>query len=95
MYFSKVMVDQLVKRFDDKKQKSAMLITTSGLAERPLAGTLTYSVCKSFAGYIGEGLNFELNGKVDVINYQAGEVATKLLRRFETDSRTITPDIAA
>jgi short-subunit dehydrogenase len=71
------------------------LITTSGLGERPMAGTITYSACKSFAGFIGEGLNFELKGKVDVINYQAGEVTTKMLRRFKTDSRTITPDRAA
>ena len=45
------------------------MITSSGLGARPIAGTITYSACKSFAGFIGEGLNFELNGKVDVINY--------------------------
>ena len=29
------------------------------------------------------------------MNYQAGEVATKMLRRFDTNSRTITPFRAA
>ena len=69
IYFSKVMVNQLLKRFEDTKVKSGILITSSGLGERPMAGTITYSACKSFAGFIGEGLNFELEGKVDVINY--------------------------
>jgi hypothetical protein len=45
------------------------LITTSRLGEMPMPGGLTYSACKSFAGFIGEGLNFELEGKVDVLNY--------------------------
>lgn len=60
-----------------------------------MPGGLTYSACKSFAGFIGEGLNFELDGKVDVLNYQAGEVTTKLLRRYKTDFKTISPDRAA
>ena len=43
---------------------------------------ITYSACKSFAGFLGEGLNYELKDKIDVVNYQAGEVATKMLRKF-------------
>lgn len=49
--------------------KSALLITSSGLGERPIAGVITYSACKSFAGFIAEGLNYEFKGKIDVINY--------------------------
>lgn len=60
IYFAKVMVNQLLKRFDVDKIKSGILVTSSGLGERPMAGTITYSACKSFAGFIAEGLNFEL-----------------------------------
>ncbi len=69
IYFAKIIVNQLIKRFDDYKLKSGILITTSRLGEKPMPGGLTYSACKSFAGFIGEGLNFELGGKVDVLNY--------------------------
>jgi short-subunit dehydrogenase len=75
--------------------KPGVLVTSSGLGSIPIAGFLTYSATKSFATFIAEGLNFELKGKVDVISYQAGEVTTKMLKRRNTDSRTITPERAA
>ena len=40
-------------------------------------------------------MNYELNEKVDVLSYQAGEVATKMIRRTNKDSRTILPNEAA
>ena len=69
IYFSKVIVNQLLKRYDDHKLKSGILVTSSLLGERPFPGMLTYSASKSLAGFIAEGLNFELQGKVDVLNY--------------------------
>jgi short-subunit dehydrogenase len=90
-YVIKTLADQLIER----NQKSAIVVTSSGLAAQPFAGHITYSAAKSFASYLAEGLNFEFKGKVDVLSYQAGEVATKMLNRFKEDSRTITPDRAA
>ena len=59
----------MLERYDNNKLKSGILVTSSLLGERPFPGMLTYSACKSFAGFIAEGLNFELKGKVDVLNY--------------------------
>lgn len=75
--------------------KSAIIVTSSGLGAIPLSGTVTYSATKSFASFVAEGLNYELAGKVDVLSYQAGEVTTKMLNRFKTDSRTISTERAA
>lgn len=44
---------------------------------------------------MAEILNYELFDKVDVLNYTASEVATKMLRRSQSDWRTITPEMAA
>jgi len=71
------------------------VVTSSGLGARPISGCITYSACKSFSSYIAEGLNYELEGSVDVLSYQAGETTTKMLKRYKTDSRTITPQRAA
>jgi len=60
-----------------------------------MSGFLTYSCAKSFVSFLAEGLNIELKGVVDVISYQAGEVATKFLRGQGDNMRTITPEVAA
>ena len=88
IYMSKLMVHQFLKRYDTKGVKSAIVVTSSGLGAIPVSGTITYSATKSFASFVAEGLNYELKGKVDVMSYQAGEVTTKMLNRFKTDSRT-------
>ena len=66
-------------------------MTSSLLGEKPFPGILTYSACKSLAGFVAEGLNYELDGKVDVLNYCPSQVSTKLLGIFQTDYRTISP----
>ena len=76
------MVNQLVQRYETNKIKSGIMIVSSALGSIPCPGVTTYSACKSFAGFVGEGLNYELQGKVDVLNYQASEVATKMLGKF-------------
>lgn len=45
----------------------------------PIGGMVTYCATKTFASFIAAGLNFELQGKVDVMSYEAGMVATNLL----------------
>lgn len=93
---AKILAPQMVSRLEgNSKLKSAIVITSSGLGSIPIAGWAAYSSAKSFASFLGQCLNFELEGKIDVMSYQAGEVATKLLGKFKTDMRTITPDTAA
>ena len=59
----------MIDRYIKTGIKGAIVVTSSGLGSRPISGCLTYSATKSFATFIAEGLNFELEGKVDVISY--------------------------
>jgi short-subunit dehydrogenase len=85
----------MLKRHQESNTKSAIVVTSSGLGGKPISGTVAYSAAKSFASFMAEALNVECKGKVDVMSYQAGEVTTKLLKKSKTDSRTITPEMAA
>jgi short-subunit dehydrogenase len=89
------MVPVFVERFKEKKIKGAIVVTASGFASRPIAGSITYSATKTFASFIAEGLNHELKDKIDFMSYQAGEVTTKMIYRYQTDARTISTDRAA
>ena len=60
---------------------SALVITSSGLGAQPVAGILDYSCTKTFVDFLAQGLSFELEGKVDCLSWQAGEVSTKMLKR--------------
>lgn len=55
--------------------KSALIVTSSSIATRVAPGNVAYSASKSFASYIAQGLEYELRGKVDVLNYEVGPVA--------------------
>ncbi len=80
IYSIKALLPLLEKRFEVHKQRSAILVTTSGLGSIPFPNMLTYSSSKSFASFLAEGLNYELkDAGIDVISYQAGMVKTKLL----------------
>jgi len=69
----------LIERFDKTGKPSAIFVTSSLAATMPVCGVLTYSASKAFASFISQGLNFELKDKkIDVMDYQAGNVATKL-----------------
>ena len=57
---------------------SALVITSSVLAVKPIGGALTYACTKTFADFLGQGLNYELQGKVDCLSWLCGEVATKM-----------------
>ena len=75
----------MLKRFEDTKVKSAIIVTASVMGAQVYPGLSTYSCSKSFASFVAEALNYELAGKVDCMSYQAGEVATKLMRKSVTD----------
>lgn len=77
MYLAKAILPQLLAR----GKKSCIVITSSTFAQRPTGGVLTYSATKSLASFIGVGLSYELEGKVDVIAWEAGEVATKMSKK--------------
>jgi short-subunit dehydrogenase len=53
----------------NRDKKSGLIVVSSGLGHKPVSGTITYSASKSFASFIAEGLNYELEGKVDVMSY--------------------------
>ena len=86
---------QLVKRFDNIKKKSGVVITSSILATVPLSGVTCYCATKVFDSYMAEALNVELKGKVDVISYQPGGVATKMIQETKASLTTIMPQVAA
>ncbi|CDW77317.1 short chain dehydrogenase reductase family protein [Stylonychia lemnae] len=87
-YLSKVLVNQL----NERKQRSAIIITSSGLGSIPASGFITYSASKAFAGFLGQGLNFELKKKMDVMTFECGETRTKLMGSRK--SRMIVDDIS-
>ena len=75
IYLIKALLPKLLAR----EKRSAVLVTSSGLASVPVPGIATYSAAKSFSSYIAEALHIELKDKIDVISFQCGEVHTKLL----------------
>lgn len=64
-----------------RNKLSAIVVTSSGLGARPVAGILDYSCTKSFVDFLARGLSYELEGKIDCLSWQAGEVSTKMLKR--------------
>jgi len=55
-----------------------MVVTSSGLGSMAIPGCTNYSGEKSMAGYLAQGLDYELKGKIDCLNWQSGKVATKM-----------------
>ena len=54
------------------------MVTSSGLGTVPAPYCLPYSCSKSFVGYLARGLSFELEGKVECIDWALGQVKTNL-----------------
>lgn len=98
MYGAKALIGQLVQRFDEKKKKSALIIVSSIMSVLPLSGVTSYCATKIFASYVGEALNMEYKDKVDVMSYQPGGVATKMIDKAEQKKGTmdvIMPEMSA
>lgn len=72
---------------------SAIVVTGSGLAHMPIAGSLTYCCTKTFADFLAQGLNYELKGKVDVLSWQCGETSTNMLRK-PVGGRVVSTEVA-
>ena len=93
-YTTKVMINQLVKRVDTKGKKAGILITSSIAARIAVPGVSTYCANKGFATMFGQGIHPELAGKVDVLVYEPGTMATKMLGKGP-DFSIITPEVGA
>lgn len=92
-YIIKAMLNQLLNR--DKR--SAIVITSSVAATLVFPCGVPYCMSKTFVTYLAEGLNYELKDKIDVLSYNPGEVATKLVMRekHQTDAGAISVERAS
>lgn len=90
VYLCKALLNQMLAR----KKMSAIIITSSGLGSVAVPGILPYSMAKSFSSFLGQGLNVELKGKIDVLSFECGEVKTKLLGKSRSGITVITTDKA-
>lgn len=76
IYLAKAFLETLIGR----SKRSAIVITSSRLGTFPVPGLIPYSASKSFASYVGQALHVELKHRnVDVLSFECGAVATKLL----------------
>lgn len=85
----------MLERVDKSGKKCGLVVTGSGLGHRPIAGTIVYSAAKGYVNYLTDGLNYEFEGKIDTLHYEAGEVNTKMLKRWTTNWRICSPERAA
>lgn len=75
IFTAKVLIDQMVKR----EKRSGIVVTSSGLAQRPIAGGLVYSASKTFASFTAVALSYEVQDKVDVMSWESAGVNTKMM----------------
>ena len=73
-----------------------MVFVSSAASMMASPGNLIYSAAKIFTSYIGEGLYFEFEGKVDVINYMPASVTTNMNNAEKAGSEAgfITAEVA-
>lgn len=95
VYTARATLGQLVKRYETSKKRSAVVITSSILSTIPLSGVTTYCASKVFDSYLAEGLNMEYKKAIDIMSYQPGGVATKMIQEFKASMTTIMPEMAA
>lgn len=86
MYTAKVLLKQILAR----KERSAIVVTSSGLGGRPIPGCVTYSAAKACSSFMAQALNYELKDKVDVLSWEAGVAGTKM---FPPDQRAKKPPV--
>ena len=55
-----------------------MVFVSSAASFMASPGNLIYSAAKIFTSYLGEGLYYEFEGKVDVLNYMPSSVETNM-----------------
>jgi len=72
----------LVKRFEEKKVKAAILMTSSAASHLPTCAVGTYSASKIFVNHIAEALYTEHKDEIDVLAYCPHYVVTKMAARW-------------
>ena len=77
-YIAKVMAAQLNRRREEKGRKAGLIFVSSAASVIPFPGNLIYSASKTFASYLGEGLYYEFENKVDVLAYNPASVDTNM-----------------
>ena len=78
----------------NRPQRSAIVVTSSGLGMIPVAGTCTYAATKAFVSNFAQGLSYEVEDKIDVVDYVLGEVSTKLMENHRDNPRCVSTEVA-
>lgn len=81
-YLFKIMADKLYKR----EKRSAMIVTSSSAFLRPMPVSIVYSAQKRFVTHLAQGMALELAKKIDVMSFNPGEVATKLIYKDKSQA---------
>ena len=70
-------------------------MTSSGLGVIPVAGTAVYAATKAYASSFAQALSYELEDKIDVIDWPCGEVRTRLLGDYGAKNpRAVSAELA-
>ena len=81
-YTMKVLSEQMLKR--DKR--SAMIIVSSQAAVRPFPMAVAYCAQKSFATFLAQGMALEMGNRIDIMSFNPGSVATKLIQKDKSQA---------
>lgn len=76
-YVAKILSEKLLVR----EKRSALIVTSSLAAMAPIPASVAYSCQKVFVTYLARGMSMEMSHKIDVMSYNPGEVATKLIMK--------------
>ena len=74
VYLTKALLPTLLKR----QTSSAIVLTSSVISHVAAPGLGTYSSTKAAVATFFEALHFETKGKIDIMSWDCGSVATKL-----------------
>ena len=78
-----------------REKRSAIVVTSSGLGMIPVAGTAIYAATKAYDSSFAQALSYELEDKIDVIDWPCGEVRTRLLGDYGAKyPRAVSPELA-
>ena len=74
IYMAKVLLEKMLKR----KKKSAIVVTSSGLARVAMPGIISYCSTKVLVSRFCESIAHEVGDKVDVMAWEAGAITTNM-----------------
>lgn len=78
---AKVLLEQMTNRFKTSQRKSALIVTSSGMANIAMPGMISYSSTKILVSRFCESIAEEVRELgVDVLSWEAGSVTTNLNR---------------